>query len=372
MDSIPAESQIYVLVTCLMAVFFLMALIRVILLRITEQKLQQANAHLTAHLTTAQQELALNRKESTAWRDELQRQFDVFRDSSETHIKAERQRYDTLAAESRQREQELRASLEAARQMCVELPSAKARILHLESQLTAAPPAPAPTKSQPKDTPLDDDDTDSEGGLPVFSPIPDVGGPPNGGTVKPAEPPPEKPVSLFTFTPPAPAPASKPAPFTPPAPPVPAAPPAPLTKPVPFTPPAPPAPTAPPAPLTKPAPFTPPAPIAPPAPLPAVVPVVEPAEHLEQRLKHLEKQNRALQSALHLVSPKNRTTLPAAFSNTTTAAAPTLELEQQLRILEKHNRTLHSALHLARQKSRAKGRTATSLKKRPAAATLQA
>lgn len=256
MDNIPAEAQIYVLVTCLMAVFFIMAMVRVILLRITEQKLQKANEELTSRLNTAQQDLAITRKESALWREEMQRQFDAFRTASESHISAERQRFDTLSSESRQREVELRASLDAARQLCAELPQAKARILQLESQLTApvarafTTPAPTPAK----------DDTDEDGGLPVLAPLPDVN-PPKGGAVMPFVPSAEKNVPLFKFS----------------------------------------------------APIPPPVSVQMPAP-PAAIP------EIEQRLKHLEKQNRSLENALHLARQKYRATRRAASGKKRLAA----------------------------------------------------
>lgn len=179
MDSIPPEAQIYALITGLTALFFVVSLVRVILLRITENKLLKANEELSGKLETARLDLAATRKDAAEWRAETQRQFDAFRSASETNLGAERQRFDSLLAESRHREQELRASLEAARQMCAELPAAKARILQLESML-AAPAAPKPSK--PPAAPKDDDSPgDGEGGTAVIVPIPDLGGAPSSG-----------------------------------------------------------------------------------------------------------------------------------------------------------------------------------------------
>jgi hypothetical protein len=75
------------------------------------------------------------RSDANAWRSEMQRQFDQFRHMACDQLKVEETRYDNLMSKSREREQDLQTKLDIARQMCAELPSAKARVMQLESAL---------------------------------------------------------------------------------------------------------------------------------------------------------------------------------------------------------------------------------------------
>ncbi len=261
MDSIPREAHLYVLIAALAVFFLLLALIRVILLRLAERKLLKANENLAAQLSVTKQDLATSRHESRAWREEMQRQFDAFRATADAHVSGERQRFDGLLHDSRQRETELRASLEAARQMCAELPAAKARILQLEA-MTAPAPKPQAPKPQAAKPPADDPPSGEggDGGAPVITPLPDLGG---GGAPAPSG-------GNGAALPALASPATTSAPT------------------VPRVPPA----------APKPPPGPPPAPKLPP-PAPA-------AAEMEQRLRHLEKRNHALRHELHLAKLRGR------------------------------------------------------------------
>ncbi len=118
-----------------MAVIFLAALIRVWLLRRVEEKLLKTKDKLEAQVIAQQKDLMQVRSDANAWRAEMQRQFDHFRHMASDQLKVEETRFDNLLSKSRQREHELQATLDIARQMCAELPSAKARVMQLESLL---------------------------------------------------------------------------------------------------------------------------------------------------------------------------------------------------------------------------------------------
>lgn len=135
MKSIPAEAVPYTLATVIMAVLFIAALVRVWLLRRVEEKLLKNKDKLEAQVITQQKDLMQVRSDSNSWRSEMQRQFDHFRHMASDQLKVEETRFDNLLGKSRQREHELQASLDLARQMCAELPSAKARVMQLEGLL---------------------------------------------------------------------------------------------------------------------------------------------------------------------------------------------------------------------------------------------
>ena len=78
------------------------------------------------------------RKDATEWRSEMKRQFDGFRAASSEQLAAEERRYGELFKRSQDRQVELQTALDIARQMCAELPSTKARVLHLEQMLESA------------------------------------------------------------------------------------------------------------------------------------------------------------------------------------------------------------------------------------------
>lgn len=135
MKSIPSEVGPYVLASAIMAVIFMAALIRVWLLRRVEEKLLKTKDKLEAQVISQQKDLMQVRSDANAWRAEMQRQFDHFRHMASDQLKVEETRFDNLLSKSRQREHELQATLDIARQMCAELPSAKARVMQLESLL---------------------------------------------------------------------------------------------------------------------------------------------------------------------------------------------------------------------------------------------
>lgn len=160
-----AEKQIYILATSFMAGFFVAAMVRLWLLRRVEERLLKNKDALEKQIVLQQKDLLTVRQESNAWRVEMQRQFDLFRHMASDQLGVEEKRFNDLLAQSTRREYELQTALALAKDMCIELPSAKARILHLESLLSSPrPPA-----------------SGNDGGLPApvapVSPMPDLGGP---------------------------------------------------------------------------------------------------------------------------------------------------------------------------------------------------
>ncbi len=118
-----------------MAVLFIAALIRVWLLRRVEEKLLKTRDKLEAQVLSQQKDLMQVRSDSNAWRTEMQRQFDHFRHMASDQLKVEETRFSSLLTKSREREHELQTTLDLTRQMCAELPSAKARVMQLEGLL---------------------------------------------------------------------------------------------------------------------------------------------------------------------------------------------------------------------------------------------
>lgn len=162
MLSLP-EKQIYILAISFMAAVFVAALVRLWLLRREEERLLKNKNALEKQIVLQQKDLMTVRQESNAWRTEMQRQFDLFRHMASDQLGVEEKRFNDLLAQSTRREYELQTALALAKDMCIELPSAKARILHLESLLgNPRPPS------------------DNDGGLPAttspVSPLPDLGG----------------------------------------------------------------------------------------------------------------------------------------------------------------------------------------------------
>jgi hypothetical protein len=131
--SIPSEVGPFVLASAIMAVIFLAALIRVWLLRRVEEKLLKTKDKLEAQVIAQQKDLMQVRSDANAWRAEMQRQFDLFRHMASDQLQVEEKRFDDLLTKSREREQHLQMSLDIAKQMCVELPGTKARLMQLES-----------------------------------------------------------------------------------------------------------------------------------------------------------------------------------------------------------------------------------------------
>ncbi|MBB5040103.1 hypothetical protein [Prosthecobacter dejongeii] len=162
MLSLP-EKQIYILAISFMAAIFVAALVRLWLVRREEERLVKNKDVLEKQIVLQQKDLMTVRQESNAWRTEMQRQFDLFRHMASDQLGVEEKRFNDLLAQSTRREYELQTALALAKDMCIELPSAKARILHLESLLgNPRPPS------------------DNDGGLPVTNspvcPLPDLGG----------------------------------------------------------------------------------------------------------------------------------------------------------------------------------------------------
>jgi hypothetical protein len=131
--SIPTECQPFVLMTLIMAVLFIAALIRVWLLRRTESKLLKNRDALELQILDQQKDLMNTRQDANAWRAEMQRQFDLFRHMASDQLKVEEKRFDDLLQKSREREHQLQTTLDITKQMCVELPGTKARLMQLES-----------------------------------------------------------------------------------------------------------------------------------------------------------------------------------------------------------------------------------------------
>ncbi|MEN3942025.1 hypothetical protein WJU23_12075 [Prosthecobacter sp. SYSU 5D2] len=162
----PTEHQIYVFATSLMAAFFVAAMVRLWLLRRVEEKLLKNKEALEKQIVLQQKDLLTVRQESNAWRMEMQRQFDLFRHMASDQLGVEEKRFNELLAKSTRREYELQTALDIAKQMCSELPAAKARILYLESHQSAPTPPPPPSGS------------DEDGGMPSspVTPMPDLSG----------------------------------------------------------------------------------------------------------------------------------------------------------------------------------------------------
>ncbi|HYF36761.1 MAG TPA: hypothetical protein VD994_15810 [Prosthecobacter sp.] len=135
MKPFPPEAHPFVLVTALMAVFFVAALIRVWLLRRQEEKLLKNKDALEKQIVAQQREVMAIRADSQQWRAEMKREFDGFRAMASDQLKVEEKRFDDLMKRSERRQADLQAALDIARQMCAELPAAKARVLHLEQAL---------------------------------------------------------------------------------------------------------------------------------------------------------------------------------------------------------------------------------------------
>jgi hypothetical protein len=116
-----------------MGVLFLAALISLWALRKTEAMLLKTKDALEKQIVQQQRDLLSVREDANAWRGEMQGQFDHFRHMASDQLKVEEKRFDDLLEKSREREQQLQTSLDIAKQMCVDLPGTKARLIQLES-----------------------------------------------------------------------------------------------------------------------------------------------------------------------------------------------------------------------------------------------
>jgi hypothetical protein len=141
--------QLFVVGLCVLAGLLLISFIRIFLLKRSLRRLDDERLKVESELAAQQQEVVTLRQDSQAWRTEIQRQFDAFRsDATRRYGEAElrtqdiQKRADNAAEKHERTVFELQTALEAARRMCVELPSAKARIMELEKLLQSAPAAP--------------------------------------------------------------------------------------------------------------------------------------------------------------------------------------------------------------------------------------
>ncbi len=135
MNSIPVAAQPFVLIAAITTSVCIAALIRLYLLRRVEEKLLKNKDALEKQVVLQQKELMTVRQDTNTWRTEMARQFDLFRHMASDQLKVEEKRFDDLITKTRQREFELQTSLDIARQMCAELPAAKARVLQLEATM---------------------------------------------------------------------------------------------------------------------------------------------------------------------------------------------------------------------------------------------
>ncbi len=116
-----------------MGVLFLAAMTSLWLLRKNEAKLLRNKDALEKQIIQQQRDLLAARQDANAWRAEMQRQFDLFRHMASDQLQVEEKRFNDLLTKSREREQHLQMSLDIAKQMCVDLPGTKARLMQLES-----------------------------------------------------------------------------------------------------------------------------------------------------------------------------------------------------------------------------------------------
>lgn len=137
------EAHPFILATSIMAALFVAAMVRLWLLRQAEEGLLKVNSELEMKVAAQHLELTNARAENNQWRAEIQRQFDAFRELTGDQLTAAERRFRDVSARAETRQHELQTELDIARQMCAELPAAKARILYLEELLTRQPTAPS-------------------------------------------------------------------------------------------------------------------------------------------------------------------------------------------------------------------------------------
>lgn len=133
MNSIPPECLPYILISVIMGILFLAAMVSLWVLRKNEAKLLKNKDALEKQIVQQQRDLLSVREDANSWRGEMQRQFDHFRHMASDQLKVEEKRFDDLLHKSREREQHLQTSLDITKQMCLELPGTKARLMQLES-----------------------------------------------------------------------------------------------------------------------------------------------------------------------------------------------------------------------------------------------
>lgn len=131
---------------CIVAGLLLIAFVRILLLLRGRRKMAERTEKLEQQILDQQKTLLDIRSDANAWRGEMQRQFDAYRadaakrlDEADVRAAGTLNRLDIATEQHERRLFELQASLDAARRMCAELPSAKARILELEKLLSDGP-----------------------------------------------------------------------------------------------------------------------------------------------------------------------------------------------------------------------------------------
>ena len=172
-----SEASPYILGTSLMGALFVAGMIRLWLLRRVEERLLKNKDALEKQVLTQQKDLQAVRADASAWRAEMQRQFDGFRHMASDQLKVEESRFDNLLVRSREREHALQTSLDIARQMCAELPSAKARLMQLESLVGIDAGEGLSLTSSPVASPISD-----------IAPLPDLNGSAPSRSTEPAPP----------------------------------------------------------------------------------------------------------------------------------------------------------------------------------------
>jgi predicted phage gp36 major capsid-like protein len=148
------NEELLFVVLCILAGLLLIAFIRIILLLRQRRQMQERSEKLEKQILDQQKSILDIRSDANAWRGEMQRQFDAFRaesakrlDDADVRAAGTLNRLDIATEQHERRVFELQASLDAARRMCSELPSAKARIIELERLLAGASPAAFPHES---------------------------------------------------------------------------------------------------------------------------------------------------------------------------------------------------------------------------------
>jgi hypothetical protein len=138
------NEQLLFIGLCIVTGLLLIGFIRIIVLLRQRRRMEERTERLEGQILDQQKELMAGRADSAAWRGEMQRQFDGFRSDStrrcgEAELRAQdlQRRLDEAAVLHERKMFETQAALDAARRMCAELPTAKARILELEAMIMA-------------------------------------------------------------------------------------------------------------------------------------------------------------------------------------------------------------------------------------------
>lgn len=131
--------------------------VRLCVLQRAEERLRKEREDLEKQVLRLKRELIQAQEESAEWRKEAQHQFDLVHQLLKDQIGHEDQRIQDVQNKANRREYELLTALDLAKQMCAELPQAKARILYLEHLLQSQPqtaPAPAAMSKVPEWEPM--------------------------------------------------------------------------------------------------------------------------------------------------------------------------------------------------------------------------